>query len=122
MLLGLLLSASALTLSGQFSATEVTQGGGGSDASLLPTLLPIIVPLSILIVPFADLILAVIRRTRRGQAFYQPDKQHLHHRMLEIGHSPGRAGLMIWHWARSEERSVGKECVIPCRSRWPQDR
>ncbi|HEY9564751.1 MAG TPA: MraY family glycosyltransferase [Nocardioides sp.] len=99
MLLGLLLSASALTLSGQFSATEVTQGGGGSDASLLPTLLPIIVPLSILIVPFADLILAVIRRTRRGQAFYQPDKQHLHHRMLEIGHSHGRAVLIIWLWA-----------------------
>src|SRR3546814_19740979 len=74
MLLGLLLSASALTLSGQFSATEVTQGGGGSDASLLPTLLPIIVPLSLLIVPFADLILAVIRPNPPRQAFSHPDK------------------------------------------------
>lgn len=98
MLLGLFLSASALTLSGQFSATDVTRGGGGSQASLLPTLLPIIVPLSILIVPFADLVLAVIRRTRRGEMFYQPDKQHLHHRMLEIGHSHRRAVLIIWLW------------------------
>jgi UDP-GlcNAc:undecaprenyl-phosphate GlcNAc-1-phosphate transferase len=99
MLLGLVLSASALTLTGQFSASDVTRGGGGSDASLLPTLLPIIVPLSILVVPFADLLLAVIRRTRRGQMFYHPDKQHLHHRMLEIGHSLRRAVLIIWLWA-----------------------
>jgi UDP-GlcNAc:undecaprenyl-phosphate GlcNAc-1-phosphate transferase len=99
MLLGLVLAASALTLTGQFAPTDVTRGGGGSDASLLPTLLPIIVPLSILVVPFADLALAVIRRTRRGQMFYHPDKQHLHHRMLEIGHSHRRAVLIIWLWA-----------------------
>jgi UDP-GlcNAc:undecaprenyl-phosphate GlcNAc-1-phosphate transferase len=99
MLLGLMLAASALTLTGQFPAGDVSRGGGGSEASLLPTLLPIILPLSILIVPFADLVLAVIRRTRRGQMFYHPDKQHLHHRMLEIGHSHRRAVLIIWLWA-----------------------
>ncbi|MDN5895428.1 MAG: undecaprenyl/decaprenyl-phosphate alpha-N-acetylglucosaminyl 1-phosphate transferase [Nocardioides sp.] len=99
MRLGLGLSASALTLSGQCSATDVTRGGGGSQASLLPTLLPIIVPLSILIVPLADLVLAIVRRTRRGQMFYHPDKQHLHHRMLEIGHSHRRAVLILWLWA-----------------------
>ncbi len=99
MLLGLMLSASALTLTGQFAVTDLTQGGGGSEASLLPTLLPIIVPLSILVVPFADLVLAVVRRTRRGQMFYHPDKQHLHHRMLEIGHSHRRAVLIMWLWA-----------------------
>ena len=99
MLLGLFLSGSALTLTGQFTATEVSQGGSGQEASLLPTLLPIIVPLSILIVPFADLVLAVVRRTRRGQMFYHPDKQHLHHRMLQIGHSHRRAVLIIWLWA-----------------------
>lgn len=95
MLLGLVLAASALTLTGQFPASDVS----GGDTSLLPTLLPIIIPLSILIVPFADLLLAVVRRTRRGQAFYHPDKQHLHHRMLEIGHSHRRAVLIIWLWA-----------------------
>ena len=99
MLLGLMLSASALTLTGQFAVTDLTQGGGGSDASLLPTLLPINVPLSILVVPFADLVLADVRRTRRGQMFYHPDKQHLHHRMLEIGHSHRRAVLIMWLWA-----------------------
>jgi UDP-GlcNAc:undecaprenyl-phosphate GlcNAc-1-phosphate transferase len=54
---------------------------------------------SILVVPLADLVLAVVRRTRRGQAFYQPDKEHLHHRLLEIGHSQRRAVLIMWLWA-----------------------
>jgi UDP-GlcNAc:undecaprenyl-phosphate GlcNAc-1-phosphate transferase len=99
MLIGLMLSGSALTLTGQFASVDMTQGAGGSQASLLPTLLPIILPISILVVPFADLVLAVIRRTRAGRSPFSPDKQHLHHRLLEIGHSHRRAVLIMWLWA-----------------------
>jgi len=99
MLIGLVLAGSALSLSGQFATVDMTQGAGGSEASLLPTLLPIILPISILIVPFADLVLAVIRRTRAGRSPFAPDKQHLHHRLLEIGHSHRRAVLIMWLWA-----------------------
>ncbi len=99
MLIGLVLSASALTLTGQFATVDMTQGAGTSEASLLPTLLPIILPIAILVVPFADLLLAVIRRTRAGRSPFSPDKQHLHHRLLEIGHSHRRAVLIIWLWA-----------------------
>ena len=31
--------------------------------------------------------------------FYHPDKKHLHHRLLEIGHSHRRAVLLIYLWA-----------------------
>ncbi len=99
MLIGLVLSASALTLTGQFATVDMTQGAGASEASLLPTLLPIILPIAILVVPFADLVLAVIRRTRAGRSPFAPDKQHLHHRLLEIGHSHRRAVLIMWLWA-----------------------
>jgi UDP-GlcNAc:undecaprenyl-phosphate/decaprenyl-phosphate GlcNAc-1-phosphate transferase len=99
MLIGLTLSGSALTLTGQFANVDMTEGAGGSPASLLPTLLPIILPISILIVPFVDLVLAVIRRTRAGRSPFSPDKQHLHHRLLEIGHSHRRAVLIMWLWA-----------------------
>ena len=99
MLIGLVLAASALTLTGQFPDALVSQGAGASDASLLPTLLPIILPISILVVPFADLLLAVIRRTRAGRSPFSPDKQHLHHRLLEIGHSHRRAVLIMYLWA-----------------------
>ncbi len=99
MLIGLVLAGSALSLTGQFATVDMTQGAGGSQASLLPTLLPIILPISILVVPFADLVLAVIRRTRAGRSPFSPDKEHLHHRMLEIGHSHRRAVLIMWLWA-----------------------
>ena len=99
MLIGLMLSGSAMTLTGQFAVIDMTQGAGGSQASLLPMLLPILLPISILVVPFADLVLAVIRRTRAGGSPFAPDKQHLHHRLLEIGHSHRRAVLIMWLWA-----------------------
>lgn len=99
MLIGLVLSASALTLTGQFSGPELSQGADGSRASLVPTLLPLLLPVSILIVPMVDLTLAVVRRTRAGRSPFAPDKQHLHHRLLEIGHSQRRAVLIMWLWA-----------------------
>jgi len=99
MLIGLVLSASAVTLSGQFSGTEISQGAQGTQASLLPTLLPVLLPISILIVPMADLALAVVRRTRAGRSPFAPDKQHLHHRLLEIGHGQRRAVFIMWMWA-----------------------
>jgi UDP-GlcNAc:undecaprenyl-phosphate GlcNAc-1-phosphate transferase len=99
MLIGLVLSASAVTLSGQFAADQVSVGADGSRASLLPTLLPVVLPFSILIVPLMDLVLAVVRRTRAGRSPFAPDKQHLHHRLLEIGHSQRRAVVILWLWA-----------------------
>ena len=98
MLIGLTLAASALTLTGQFSNVDVGQGLWGQSSNSWILFLPALLPLSILMIPFLDLVLAVVRRTRRGQAFYQPDKQHLHHRLLDIGHSPRRAVLIMWSW------------------------
>ncbi|GAA1967603.1 MraY family glycosyltransferase [Nocardioides panacihumi] len=99
MLLGLVLSASAVSLSGQFTPGQLSQGVSGSAASLLPTFLPIALPLTLLLVPIADLVMAVVRRTRAGRSPFAPDKQHLHHRLLEIGHSQRRAVLIMWLWA-----------------------
>ena len=95
MLLGLVLSGSALTLTGQFAGVQMSLAEGRGAVLLLPVLLPI----SILVIPLLDLVLAVVRRTRRGQAFYQPDKEHLHHRLLEFGHSQRRAVVIMWLWA-----------------------
>ena len=99
MLIGLVLSASAITLTGQFNPSDISQGAMGSQANFLVTLLPVLLPLAILVVPLADLVLAVVRRTRAGRSPFSPDKQHLHHRLLEIGHSQRRAVLIMWMWA-----------------------
>jgi UDP-GlcNAc:undecaprenyl-phosphate GlcNAc-1-phosphate transferase len=99
MLIGLVLSAGAITLTGQFNEVELAQGSGsGGDASLV-LVLPILLPVAILVVPLLDLVLAVVRRTRAGRSPFAPDKQHLHHRLLEIGHSQRRAVLIMWLWA-----------------------
>jgi UDP-GlcNAc:undecaprenyl-phosphate GlcNAc-1-phosphate transferase len=49
-------------------------------------------------VPLVDLLLAVIRRTRAGRNPFAPDKRHLHHRLLEMGHSQMRAVLLMYAW------------------------
>jgi UDP-GlcNAc:undecaprenyl-phosphate GlcNAc-1-phosphate transferase len=99
MLIGVVLSGTAITVTTQFAASDLTQGADGARASLLPMLLPLALPILILIVPMADLVLAVVRRTRAGRSPMAPDKQHLHHRLLEIGHSHRRAVAIMWLWA-----------------------
>jgi UDP-GlcNAc:undecaprenyl-phosphate/decaprenyl-phosphate GlcNAc-1-phosphate transferase len=100
MLIGLVLAGSALTLTGFFPPLAFSDDpAAGATPSLLPVLLPFLLPISILIVPFADLVLAVVRRTLRGQSPFAPDKQHLHHRLLEYGHSHRRAVIVMWFWA-----------------------
>ena len=49
--------------------------------------------------PFLDMLLAVVRRTRAGRSLFAPDKQHLHHRLLQIGHSHRRAVLIMYFWS-----------------------
>lgn len=92
MTLGLLLAVSTITLSGQVDPSAVEAG------TLLPTLLPVLLPIAVLAVPLVDLLLAVIRRTRAGRNPFSPDKQHLHHRLLEMGHSQVRAVLLMYAW------------------------
>lgn len=43
--------------------------------------------------------LAIVRRLRKGQSPMHPDRMHLHHRMLRIGHSVQGAVLILWGWA-----------------------
>ncbi len=99
MLIGLVLSATAITVTRQFVPSDIDGGANGARASLLPMLLPVALPVMILIVPLADLVLAVVRRTAAGRSPFAPDKQHLHHRLLEIGHSHRRAVIIMWLWA-----------------------
>lgn len=92
MQLGLLLAAAAITLMGQVDPSAV------SGRAIVPTFLPIGLPLAVMAVPLIDLMLAVIRRTRAGRNPFAPDKQHLHHRLLEMGHSQRRAVALMYGW------------------------
>jgi UDP-GlcNAc:undecaprenyl-phosphate GlcNAc-1-phosphate transferase len=60
---------------------------------------PVLVPLLALFIPFLDVVAAIVRRTRRGQAIGHPDKEHLHHRLMDIGHSHRKAVLLMYLWS-----------------------
>jgi UDP-GlcNAc:undecaprenyl-phosphate GlcNAc-1-phosphate transferase len=92
MLVGLMLAASVTSLTGQFNYSNLP------PKAAFPVLLPVVLPLAVLAVPFVDLVLAVVRRTRAGQSPFSPDKRHLHHRLLEIGHSQTRAVVIMYFW------------------------
>jgi UDP-GlcNAc:undecaprenyl-phosphate GlcNAc-1-phosphate transferase len=92
MLLGLLLAAATITLSGQMDPSALSTG------AILPTLLPILLPIAVMAIPLVDLLLAVVRRTRARRNPFAPDKQHLHHRLLEMGHSHRRAVALMYAW------------------------
>ncbi|MEL4506194.1 MraY family glycosyltransferase [Luteococcus sp. H138] len=94
MLLGLLLAASTISLTGQIDSAALSASGGG----LLPSYLPIILPFAIMALPFLDLVLAYTRRTMAGTWWFVADKQHLHHRLLQRGHSQVRACLLMYLW------------------------
>src|ERR1700691_4457699 len=64
-----------------------------------PTFLPLLVPAAIFIIPYADLMFAVIRRTKAGKPLMVADQQHLHHRVLNIGHSYRQSVLIMYLWA-----------------------
>jgi UDP-GlcNAc:undecaprenyl-phosphate GlcNAc-1-phosphate transferase len=58
-----------------------------------------VLPLAILALPFLDLVLAFVRRTYAGRWWFVADKQHLHHRLLERGHSQRRAVMLMYVWS-----------------------
>jgi UDP-GlcNAc:undecaprenyl-phosphate/decaprenyl-phosphate GlcNAc-1-phosphate transferase len=93
MLIGVLLAAATTSASGKISII----GAGGKD--VLALFAPLIVLAAVVFVPLLDLLMAVVRRTRKGLSPFSPDKMHLHHRLLEIGHSQRRAVLLIYLWA-----------------------
>ncbi len=95
MLLGFLLATSMISLTGQLDPSLID----AENAGLLTAYLPLLLPVAVMAFPLGDLILAYVRRTMAGKLWYQADKQHLHHRMLDLGHSHRRAVLLFWLWS-----------------------
>ena len=98
MLLGLLLAYVPLSSTATLDPNVLTHYNTAA-VNRFPTVLPLLVPVAILIIPYADLLLAVVRRTRAGMSPFAPDKKHLHHRLLSVGHSHRQSVLIIYMWA-----------------------
>jgi UDP-GlcNAc:undecaprenyl-phosphate/decaprenyl-phosphate GlcNAc-1-phosphate transferase len=94
MLLGLLLAYGPISSTATLDPSILK-----NTLNRFPTILPILLPAAIFLIPYADLLLAVARRTRAGQSPFAADKKHLHHRLLNIGHSHRKSVLIMYLWA-----------------------
>ncbi|MEU8980969.1 MraY family glycosyltransferase [Streptomyces sp. NPDC058467] len=101
MLIGLVLAAGAISITGQVDPDAMNLFSGSERNTvhqMVPVYIPLLLPLTIIAVPTADLVLAIVRRTWRGQSPFAADRGHLHHRLLEVGHSHSRAVLIMYFW------------------------
>ncbi|MFE6973763.1 MraY family glycosyltransferase [Streptomyces sp. NPDC057682] len=102
MLIGLVLAAGAISVTGQVDPDAMKLFAGSerqATHAMLPVFIPLLLPLTIIAIPAADLVLAIVRRTWNGQSPFAADRGHLHHRLLEIGHSHSRSVLIMYFWS-----------------------
>jgi UDP-GlcNAc:undecaprenyl-phosphate GlcNAc-1-phosphate transferase len=107
MFLGLMLAASAITLTGQVDPNAI------SEEKLGPALLPLLLPFAVLAIPLADLTLAIFRRIRAGKSPFTSDKEHLHHRIMRAGNTQTRTAAIMYLWTATIAFPVSVSAFAP---------
>jgi UDP-GlcNAc:undecaprenyl-phosphate/decaprenyl-phosphate GlcNAc-1-phosphate transferase len=90
LLLGLLMASSTLLVGGQ-----TAEDASGSTFFFFA---PLFIPFFILGVPILDTAFAIVRRASRRSGVSVADKDHLHHRLMRLGHGQRRSVLILWAW------------------------
>ena len=90
MLLGLLMATPTLLVGGQ-----TNEGFSGQTFFFFA---PLFIPFFILGVPIVDTVFAIVRRASRRSGLTSADKDHLHHRLMRLGHGQRRSVLILWAW------------------------
>ena len=92
MLLGLVLGAATVVGIGQTQLPE-------SASEVILAYVPLLVPATVVALPLLDGVLAVIRRARRRRSIFHADKEHLHHRLMDLGHGHRQAVIVMYMWS-----------------------
>ncbi len=100
LLVGLLFAIVSISVTTNVIPTELfaTAPGQYERARLAPAFLPLLLPIAIMVVPVLDFTLAVVRRILAGKSPFSADRKHLHHRLLDMGHSRLHATLIFYAW------------------------
>lgn len=92
MLLGLVLGSATVVGVGQTQLPE-------SASEVILAYVPLLVPALVVALPLIDGVLAVIRRARRRVSIFNADKEHLHHRLMDLGHGHRQAVIVMYMWS-----------------------
>jgi UDP-GlcNAc:undecaprenyl-phosphate GlcNAc-1-phosphate transferase len=101
MLLGLVLAYAPISSINSLDPAQLT-----SSINRYPVIMPLLLPAVLLVIPYGDMLLAVARRARAGQSPFAADRKHLHHRLLDIGHSQRASVLIMYLWAAAFSGTV----------------
>lgn len=102
MMIGMLLAVITILEFGQIDPDQLKFVAGSQSTATykaVPGVLPLVLPFCAVALPVADTIMAVVRRTRAGRSPFSADAEHMHHRLLQIGHSRRRAVLIMYFWS-----------------------
>jgi UDP-GlcNAc:undecaprenyl-phosphate/decaprenyl-phosphate GlcNAc-1-phosphate transferase len=92
MLLGMLVAIATIAGVGRNPAPPVA-----GEVAIIAV--PLLVPLLVLAIPILDVLLAIVRRTRKGLGIAHADKEHIFHRLMDIGHGPRQTVLLMYLWS-----------------------
>jgi UDP-GlcNAc:undecaprenyl-phosphate GlcNAc-1-phosphate transferase len=90
LLLGLLMACSTLLVGGQ-----TPDAASGSTFFFFA---PLFIPFVILGVPILDTAFSIVRRASKRTGLAVADKDHLHHRLMRLGHGQRRSVAILWVW------------------------
>jgi UDP-GlcNAc:undecaprenyl-phosphate/decaprenyl-phosphate GlcNAc-1-phosphate transferase len=101
MLLGLLLAYAPISSLSSLDPQTLISGHAYHVGTVnrFPEILPLLLPSAVLVIPYADMLMAVFRRTRAGKSPFAADRKHLHHRLLDIGRSHRSSVIIMYLWA-----------------------
>jgi UDP-GlcNAc:undecaprenyl-phosphate GlcNAc-1-phosphate transferase len=102
MTLGMMLAVITILEFGQIDPDQLKFVAGSQSTATykaIPAFLPLVLPFCAVALPVADTVMAVVRRTRAGRSPFAADAEHMHHRLLQIGHSKRRAVLIMYFWS-----------------------
>ncbi|MDQ3951739.1 MAG: undecaprenyl/decaprenyl-phosphate alpha-N-acetylglucosaminyl 1-phosphate transferase, partial [Actinomycetota bacterium] len=95
MLLGFVLGATTVAGIGHAPQVDVTVPG----TQVFFAYFPLVIPLMVIALPILDALLAIVRRARRRRSVFHADKEHLHHRLMDLGHGHRQAVLVMYLWS-----------------------
>ena len=119
LMLGLLMAVSAISITGALDPAVLDPEQLGRS-QLLGAFIPILLPVIVVLLPLLDFGLAVIRRMRAGKSPFSPDRKHLHHRMLDMGHTDRDAVLIFYAWTAIVSLAF-LLMYVGTQSSWPGD-